>query len=67
MNQCELLQTGEVAKLLDLSDERVRQLEKQGKLSAQRTARGVRLFNGAEVEALRIERKDAASTVSAAC
>ena len=61
MNQDELLQTGEVAKVLDLSDARIRQLANQGQLRARKTRRGVRFFCSAEVEALRIERERAIS------
>jgi excisionase family DNA binding protein len=48
--------TKEVARILDLTGERVRQLEKAGILTARRTSGGVRLFDRAEVERFARER-----------
>ena len=41
----ELLSTGDVARLLNVGTQRVRQLERAQKLQAVRTAGGWRLFN----------------------
>jgi len=49
--------TGEVARLLGLSCEMVRFLERTGQLSATRTTRGVRLFDRGDVERLARERQ----------
>lgn len=54
------LTTGDTAKTLGVSDERVRQLEREGKLTATRTAGGFRLFDSKQVERLRIQREQAA-------
>jgi len=48
----ELLTIGEAAKLLDLSTQRIRQLESDGVLCARRTLRGMRIFDRSEVERL---------------
>ncbi len=55
--QSVLLTTGETAQLLGFTPEYVRRLEKAGKLSAQRTARGVRLFSRHELEKFRASRR----------
>ncbi len=44
------LQTRDVAKLLDVSSERVRQLARAGRLSPTRTQSGTRLYTRADVE-----------------
>ena len=55
--EIEFIQTGDAARILELSDERVRQLEAEGKLSALRTPRGVRLFLRSDVVRLQRERE----------
>jgi excisionase family DNA binding protein len=50
------LTTGEAAKVLKVSADRVRQLEAEGTLQAVRTASGVRLFERSAVEKLAAER-----------
>jgi excisionase family DNA binding protein len=50
------LETGEVAKALGVSDDRVRQLEAKGLLRAERTTSGTRLFDAADVKRLAAER-----------
>jgi excisionase family DNA binding protein len=57
---CPYLLTSDVAAILAVSPSRVYQLERQGRLSAIRTARGVRLFDRREVERLARERHGAA-------
>jgi excisionase family DNA binding protein len=57
----DLLTKSDAARILNLSPATVVLLEKQGKLSAQRTVSGVRLFNRSEVEQLAAERKAAAA------
>lgn len=52
-----ILGTTDVALRLGCSTERVRQLEREGKLSAEKTPRGVRVFNVEEVERLAAERE----------
>jgi DNA-binding transcriptional MerR regulator len=55
----ELLTSGESARLLDRSTERVRQLEYEGRLrAAARTARGMRLFRRSDVERLARELRE---------
>jgi len=49
--------TFECARILGLSDERVRQLAKEGKLPVIRTSGGTRIFRRADVERLRRERE----------
>jgi len=44
--------------VLGLSTERVRQLERDGRLPAERTAGGVRIFREEDVERLRREREE---------
>lgn len=46
------LTTGDVAKILNRSTDRVRQLERHGKLPAQKTRSGQRLFKVSDVERL---------------
>lgn len=53
----EILTTGEAAKILNLSTQRVRQLEASGDLSSRRTAGGVRIFDRSEVDRLRRQRE----------
>jgi excisionase family DNA binding protein len=48
----ELLTTRDAAKLLDRSVERVRDYEREGKLSAQKTRSGQRLFKLSDVARL---------------
>ena len=59
MKNLKLLTTSEVAKRLDLSADSVRKFEREGILSAIRVGKGQRLFQQAEVETLRAERKKA--------
>lgn len=47
-----LMTTGEVAKSINRSTERVRQLEREGRLPAQKTRSGLRLFRPADVALL---------------
>jgi DNA-binding transcriptional MerR regulator len=60
------LMTNDVALALRCSPQNVRKLEKQGKLSAQRTAGGYRLFIASEVERLAAERAQNIRTAGAA-
>ena len=53
-----MMTTGSVARRLNLSSERVRQLEREGKLKAERTASGVRIFHEADVDRLERERQE---------
>ena len=55
----DLLTKSDAARILGLTPATVVLLEKHGKLSAQRTAGGVRLFSRAEVEQLAAARKAA--------
>jgi excisionase family DNA binding protein len=48
--------TGEAARMLGLSTDMVRLLERDGHLPAQRTTNGFRLFRCGDVEALKTER-----------
>ena len=52
----ELLTTTDVARVLNLSPEMVRFLERTGRLLARKTAGGVRIFERAEVERVLAER-----------
>lgn len=52
-----LLGTTDVALRLGCSAERVRQLEAEGKLTAERTAGGMRIFRAEDVEHLAAERE----------
>ena len=57
-NNNELLLIGEAARLLDLSDERVRQLTAAGHLSPIRSGkRGIRIFHRDDVLRLKRERE----------
>ena len=57
-NNNELLLIGEAARLLDLSDERVRQLTRAGHLSPIRSGkRGIRIFHRDDVLRLKRERE----------
>ena len=51
------LQTKDVGKLLDVTPGRVRQLETEGVLRAEKTASGTRIFDKAEVERVKKERE----------
>ena len=53
---CRILGTTDVALRLGCSTERVRQLEREGKLPAEKTARGQRIFRAEDVERLVAER-----------
>ncbi len=46
----ELLTTGGAAKQLSLSADRIRQLQREGKLQAQKTQNGQRLFRACDVD-----------------
>jgi excisionase family DNA binding protein len=59
MNQIEDLLVSEVARLLDCSSDKVRDLERRGVLRARRTGGGVRVFSRAEVCALRTKQNAA--------
>lgn len=52
----DLMTTGEAGRLLGLSPDMVRWLEREGRLPAQRTTNGLRLFRRADVEKLAAER-----------
>ena len=52
-----LLGITDAARLLNVSPERVRQLEREGKLSAERMSRGQRIFKAEDVERLATERE----------
>lgn len=56
----DLMTTGEAARLLALSPDGVRWLERGGRLPARRTTNGVRLFRRGDVEDLAAERARAA-------
>lgn len=56
MLDIDLLMSGDVARLLNISSDRVRQLERAGKLKARRTARGQRIFRASEVDEFLKER-----------
>lgn len=53
----QVLGTTDVALRLGCSTERVRQLEREGKLPALKTAGGYRIFRAEDVEAFRIQRE----------
>jgi DNA-binding transcriptional MerR regulator len=53
----EVILTLGAAQILECSQDRVRQLERAGKLRARRTSSGVRLFSRAEVERFALARK----------
>jgi excisionase family DNA binding protein len=48
----DLLTTGDAARVLNRSVDRVRDYEREGRLSAQKTRGGQRLFRSADVERL---------------
>jgi excisionase family DNA binding protein len=52
-----ILSTLDVAVRLKCSSERVRQLEREGKLPAEKTPRGQRVFKAEDVERLALERE----------
>jgi excisionase family DNA binding protein len=52
-----MMTSGEAARVLGVSAERVRQLENAGQIEAMRTASGLRLFSAVAVEALRRRRQ----------
>jgi excisionase family DNA binding protein len=60
-NNSDFMLTGEVARELERSPQRIIQLEREGKLPAQRTAGGTRLFRRADVEKLKTAREQKAS------
>lgn len=51
-----LILASEAARILDVAAETVRYFERTGRLSAQRTSNGVRLFNRDEVARMAAER-----------
>lgn len=53
----EILTIGEAAKILNLSTQRIRQLERSGRLSCSKTSTGWRIFQRSEVENFRRERE----------
>jgi hypothetical protein len=55
--EVDLLQTGDVARMLEVSAETVRLWERLGRLPALKTERGVRLFHRRDVERLARERE----------
>ena len=55
----ELLTTTPAARELEVSSQRVIQLEQQGILKAIRTATGIRLFRRVDIERLKRERQEA--------
>jgi excisionase family DNA binding protein len=61
-----LLGTTDVAHRLGCSAERVRQLEREGKLAAEKTPRGQRIFNAEDVERLATEREQRQKAKNAA-
>ncbi len=63
----DLMTTSEAARVLDLSPDAVRWLEREGRLPAQRTTNGYRLFRRRDVEqyaAIRAARKGATSAAA---
>jgi DNA-binding transcriptional MerR regulator len=53
-----VLTTGDVARRLDVSPERVRQLERAGVLTAIKTAGGFRIYSAVDVEKVRRQRAE---------
>lgn len=53
----QLITTSEAARILDLSPDSVRRLEREGALPAIKVGKGHRLFEQSEVEKLRSERE----------
>lgn len=58
-HMAEVLTVSEAARELDVAAETVRDWADRGKLPAQRTSGGVRIFQRADVERVRTERKAA--------
>ncbi len=58
----DLMTTGEAARVLGLSTDMVRLLERDGRLPSRRTTNGLRLFRRGEVEKLAAERARAAAS-----
>jgi excisionase family DNA binding protein len=56
MGENEFLTTGDAARVLGVSADFIRQLTRDGRLPAQRTRSGQRLFTAADVEQLAKER-----------
>jgi DNA-binding transcriptional MerR regulator len=54
----EFLMTSDAARRLEVSSQRIIQLEREGKLPAIRAANGTRLFRAADIERLRQEREE---------
>jgi excisionase family DNA binding protein len=54
----------DAAQILNVSPERVRQLEKEGKLRAERMSRGQRIFREEDVETLARERAEMKASVA---
>lgn len=54
----DILTIGETAKILNLSTQRIRQLERSGRLSCRRTSTGWRIFQRSEVENYRRQREE---------
>lgn len=61
-----LLLTGDVARILEVSPDTVRALERLGRLPALKTKRGVRLFDRRDVERLRLARERATQATTTA-
>jgi DNA-binding transcriptional MerR regulator len=53
----QLLSTGDVARILEITPDGVRHLERVGKLRARRTVSGHRIFSAADVEELAAARR----------
>jgi DNA-binding transcriptional MerR regulator len=51
-----ILTTAESGRILELSSERIRQLEREGQLKAMRTAKGQRIFRLDVIEAFKRKR-----------
>lgn len=58
----QFLTVGDVARRLDVAAETVRLWERLGKLQAERTASGMRLFRREDVERVAREREDSRAT-----
>ena len=58
MNSDQVLMTRDVSRLLDVAPETVRQMVRAGKLSADRTAGGIRIYKRGEVERLAAKRRE---------
>ncbi len=59
-NASDLVSTGEAARALNLSAERIRQLVREGRLSPLARTAGGQVFDRADVEALAVKRADGA-------